>query len=105
MNKRGKGLISIMNRKQEILIWATLIIIQIMIIFPPVRRLEQAPEGVEEPPEISVVTGWVPDYGIIVRDYKHIWYVALAVQTGIVAAISLILVPFLREKEPEEEDQ
>ncbi len=92
-----------MNRKQEIVIWAGLIIIQLMIIFPPVRRLEQAPEGVEEPPEISVVTGWVPGYGIIVRDYKHIRYGMLAVQIVIVAAISVILIPILREKEPEEE--
>ena len=93
-----------MNRKQEIVVWAGLIIIQLMIIFPPVRKLEPPPEGVQEPAEISVVTNWVPGYGIIVRDYKHIRYVMLAVQTGIVAAISLILIPFLREKEPVEEE-
>ena len=91
-----------MNRKQEIVIWAALIIIQLMIIFPPVRRLEQAPEGVEEPPEISVVTGWAPGYGIIVRDYKHIRYGMLAVQIFIVAAASAGLIFILREKEPEE---
>ena len=93
-----------MNRKQEIVIWAGLIIIQMMIIFPPVRRLEQAPEGVEEPPEMSVVTRWVPGYGIIVRDYKHIRYGMLIVQAVIVAAVSVILIPILREKEPEEEE-
>jgi len=92
-----------MNRKQEIVIWAALIVIQLMIIFPPVGRLEQAPEGVEEPPEMSVVTGWVPGYGIIVRDYKHIRYGMLAVQAVVVAAVSIILIPILREKEPEEE--
>ncbi|MHC4547101.1 MAG: hypothetical protein ACYSYL_21755 [Planctomycetota bacterium] len=61
-----------MNRKQEMILWIGLIVIQLMIVFPPVMLLEQAPEGVEEPPEISVVTNWVPGYGIIVRDYKHI---------------------------------
>lgn len=94
-----------MNRKQEIVIWAALIIIQLMIIFPPVRRLEQAPEGVEEPPEISVVTGWMPGYGIIVRDYKHIRFGMLAVQLIIVAAASAGLIFILREKESEEEGQ
>jgi hypothetical protein len=92
-----------MNRKQEIVIWAGLIIIQLMIIFPPVRRLEQPPEGVTEPPEISVVTGWAPGYGIIVRDYKHIRYGMLAVQIVIAAAVSAGLIPILREKESEEE--
>jgi hypothetical protein len=94
-----------MNRKQEIVVWAGLIIIQLMIIFPPVRRLEQPPEDIEEPPEISIVTGWVPGYGIIVRDYKHIRYGILAVQVVVVAAVSVILIPILREKEPEEEGQ
>lgn len=94
-----------MNRKQEIVIWAALIIIQLMIIFPPVRRLEQAPEGVEEAPEISVVTGWAPGYGIIVRDYKHIRFGMLAVQVVIVAAASAGLLFILREQEPEEEGQ
>ena len=93
-----------MNRKQEVVIWAGLIIIQLMIIFPPVRQLEQPTEGVEEPPEISVVTGWAPGYGIIVRDYNHIRYGVLAVQAAIVAAISIILIPILREKEPREEE-
>ena len=91
-----------MNRKQEIVIWAALIIIQMMIIFPPVRQLEQAPEGVEESPEISVVTGWVPGYGIIVRDYKHIRFGMLAVQIVIVAATAAGLIFILREKESEE---
>ena len=93
-----------MNRKQEILLWAALIFIQIMIIFPPVRQKEQAPDSVEGTPEISAVTGRVPGYGIIVRDYKHIRYGMLAVQAVIVAAISIILIPLLREKEPEEEE-
>ena len=93
-----------MNRKQEVVIWAGLIIIQMMIIFPPVRRLEQVPNGVEEPPDVSIVTGWAPGYGIIVRDYKHIRYGMLAIQVAIVAAISIIMIPLLREKEPKEEE-
>jgi len=92
-----------MNRKQEIVIWAALIVIQLMIIFPPVRQLEQAPEGVEEPPDISIVTGWMPGYGIIVRDYKHIRYGMLALQLIIVAAAAAGLIFILREKESEEE--
>jgi hypothetical protein len=91
-----------MNRKQEILLWFALIVIQLMVIFPPVRRLEQAPDGVEEPPEISVVTNWMPGYGIIVRDYKHIRYGMLAVQIIFVAAVSAGLIPILREKEPKQ---
>ena len=92
-----------MNQKQEIVIWAGLIVIQLMIIFPPVRQLEQAPEGVEEPPEISVATNWVPGYGIIVRDYKHIRYGMLAVQIIVVAAASASLIFILREQKTEEE--
>jgi hypothetical protein len=93
-----------MNRKQEILLWAALIIIQIMIIFPPVRRIEQAPEGAEEPPEVSIVTGWVPGYGIIVRDYKHIRYGVLTVQIAVAVVLSAGLIFILREKEPQEEE-
>jgi hypothetical protein len=93
-----------MNRKQEILLWAALIVIQIMIIFPPVRQIEQAPEGAEEPPESSAGTGWVPGYGIIVRDYKHIRFGMLAVQVAVVAAASAGLIFVLSEKEPEEEE-
>lgn len=91
-----------MNRKQEIVIWAGLIIVQLMIIFPPVRRIEQVPEGVEEPPEMSVVTGWVPGYGIIVRDYRHIRFGLLTVQIVVVAAASAGLIFSLCEKEPKE---
>jgi hypothetical protein len=91
-----------MNRKQEIVIWAGLIIVQLMIIFPPVRRIEQVPEGVEEPPEMSVVTGWVPGYGIIVRDYRHIRFGLLTVQIAVVAAASAGLIFSLCEKEPKE---
>ena len=92
-----------MNRKQEILLWFAVIVIQLMIIFPPVSQLEQVPEYVEEPPEISVVTGWVPGYGIIVRDYTHIRYGMLAVQVVIVSAAAAGFLFILREKVPEEE--
>jgi hypothetical protein len=92
-----------MNRKQEIAIWGALIVIQLMIIFPPVRRLEQAPEGVEEPPEVSVVAGWAPGYGIIIRDYKHIRFGILAVQIVTVAVASTILIFILREKKQKED--
>ncbi|NIO88212.1 MAG: hypothetical protein GTN68_47510, partial [Candidatus Aminicenantes bacterium] len=63
-----------------------------MIIFPPVRRLELPREGVKEPPEMSIVTGWVPGYGIIVRDYKHIRFGMLALQAAVVAAVSAALI-------------
>jgi hypothetical protein len=89
-----------MNRKQEILLWAAVIIIQMMIIFPPVRKLELPHGNVEEPPEMSVVTGWVPGYGIIVRDYKHIRFGMLALQAAVVAAVTAGLLFILREKEP-----
>lgn len=88
-----------MNRKQEMILWVGLIVIQLMIVFPPVMRLEQAPEGVEEPPEISVVTNWVSGYGIIVRDYKHIRFVMFAAQLIVVAAITGGFIYTLREKE------
>ncbi|MHC4654521.1 MAG: hypothetical protein ACYS91_05810 [Planctomycetota bacterium] len=92
-----------MNRKQEMILWIGLIVIQLMIVFPPVMLLEQAPEGVEEPPEISVVTNWVPGYGIIVRDYKHIRFGMLAAQLIIVAAVTGAVVYTLREKERKED--
>jgi len=92
-----------MNRKQEMILWIGLIVIQLMIVFPPVMRLEQTPEGVEEPPEISVVTNWVPGYGIIVRDYKHIRFGILAAQLIIVAAITGGFIYTFRIKEQEED--
>lgn len=85
------------------ILWIGLIVIQLMIVFPPVRRLEQPSEGVEEPPEISVVTNLVPGYGIIVRDYKHIRFVMLAVQLIIVAAVTGAFIYTFQITEQEED--
>ncbi len=92
-----------MNRKQEMILWIGLIVIQLMIVFPPVVRLQGVLEGVDGPPESSIVTGWVPGYGIIVRDYKNIRFGMLAAQLIIVAAVTGTVVYILREEERKED--
>lgn len=77
-----------MNRKQEIILWVGLIVIQLMIVFPPVGRLQGDSESVGGPPERSIVTGWTQHYGVITRDYKNIRFVMLAAQLIIVAAVT-----------------
>lgn len=77
-----------MNRKQEIILWVGLIVIQLMIVFPPVGRLQGGAENVEGPPESSIATGWTQSYGVITRDYKNIRFVMLAAQLIIVAAVT-----------------
>ena len=77
-----------MNRKQEIILWVGLIVIQLMIVFPPVGRLQGGADNVEDPPDSSVVTGWTRSYGVITRDYKNIRFVMLAVQLIIVAVVT-----------------
>ncbi|MBW8040773.1 MAG: hypothetical protein FVQ85_12315 [Planctomycetes bacterium] len=88
-----------MNRKQEIFLWIGLIIIQVMIVFPPVGRLQGDPGSVDGPPVSSIVTGWTQNYGVITRDYINIRFGLLAAQLIIVAAVTAAVVYTLREKE------
>ncbi len=92
-----------MNRKQEMILWIGLIVIQLMVVFPPVVRLQGVSESVDGPPESSTVTDWAPGYGIIVRDYKHIRFGMLAAQLIIVAAVTGAVVYTVREKERKED--
>ena len=88
INEREYRLNCIMNRKQEIILWVGLIVIQLMRVFPPVGRLQGGAENVGGPPEGSIVTGWTRNYGVITRDYKNIRFGMLAVQLIIVAAVT-----------------
>jgi hypothetical protein len=92
-----------MNRKQEMILWIGLIVIQLMIVFPPVVRLQGVSESVDGPPENSIATGWIQNYGVITRDYKNIRCGLLAVQVVIVAAVTGAFIYTLREKERKED--
>jgi hypothetical protein len=81
-----------MNRKQEIILWVGLIIIQLMIVFPPVGRLQGDSENIESQPDSTTVTGWTQSYGVITRDYKNINFIMLAAQLIIVAAITGVFI-------------
>ena len=70
------------------ILWIGLIVIQLMIVFPPVVRLQRVSDSIDDPPESSTVTGWTQNYGVITRDYKNIRFVVLAVQLIIVAAVT-----------------
>jgi len=102
INERGYGLICIMNRKQEIVLWAGLIVIQLMLIFPPIGRLEVTSDSVDGPLGRSTVTGFTHSYGLITRDYKNIRFGLLAAQLVIAAAGTVVLIYTLREKEPKD---
>ena len=92
-----------MNRKQEMILWIGLIVIQLMVVFPPVVRLQGVSEGVDVPPESSTATGWTQNYGVITRDYKNIRCGMLAAQLIIVAAVIGAFIYTLREKERKED--
>jgi hypothetical protein len=82
------GLGCIMNRKQEIILWVGLIVIQLMIVFPPIRRPDVSSESTDGTIGRSIVTGWIQSYGVITRDYKNINFIMLTVQLLIVAAVT-----------------
>ncbi len=92
-----------MNRKQEIFLWVGLIIIQLMIVFPPIGRLQGGSENIESQPDSSTVTGWIGNYGVITRDYKNIRFVMLAAQLIIVAAVIGVFIYTSRITEQEED--
>ncbi len=92
-----------MNRKQEMILWIGLIVIQLMIVFPPVVRLQGVSEGIDGPPESSIVTGWTQNYGVISRDSQNIRCGLLPAQVVIVAIATTALVYTLREKERKED--
>lgn len=77
-----------MNRKQEIILWVGLIVIQLMIVFPPVGRPDVFMESTDGSFGRSTVIGWIGNYGVITRDYKNINFVMLAVQLLVVAAVT-----------------
>lgn len=77
-----------MNRKQEIILWVGLIVIQLMIVFPPIGRPDVFSESTDGTLGRSYVTGWIQNYGIITRDYKNIRFVMLATQLLIAAAVT-----------------
>jgi hypothetical protein len=92
-----------MNRKQEMILWIGLIVIQLMIVFPPVVRLQGVSDSIDGPPASSIVTGWTQNYGVITRDYKNIRFVMLAAQLIIVAIATTALIYIFREKERKED--
>ena len=92
-----------MNRKQEIILWVGLIVIQLMIVFPPVGRPDVFTESVDGTFGRSTVIGWIGNYGVITRDYKNIRFVMLAMQLIIVAAVTGGFVYTFRITEHEED--
>lgn len=94
-----------MRREQEIALWAGLIVIQFMIILPPVGPIEVASDTVDVQNGNSISTTWAPGYGIIIRDYKNIRFGMLAIQIVVVAAVTSVLIYIFREKEPKPKQQ
>ncbi|MHC4105303.1 MAG: hypothetical protein ACYSR9_10215 [Planctomycetota bacterium] len=70
------------------ILWIGLIVIQLMIVFPPIVRVQGVSESIDGAPESSTATGWAPVYGIITRDYKNIRFVLFAAQLIIVVAVT-----------------
>jgi len=77
-----------MNRKQEIILWIGLIVIQLMIVFPPVGRSDVSSESVDGTLGPSYVTGWTQNYGVITRDYKNIRFGMLTAQLLIISVVT-----------------
>ncbi|MHC4085505.1 MAG: hypothetical protein ACYSWZ_09510 [Planctomycetota bacterium] len=77
-----------MNRKQEIILWVGLIIIQLMIVFPPVGRPDVFTVSTDGAPGRPVVIVSTQHYGVITRDYKNIRFFMLAAQLLVVAAVT-----------------
>lgn len=91
-----------MTDKQKIAFWAGLIVIQLMIIFPPIGQPQATSESIGDSPNSSIITGWINNYGLIIRDYKNINFGLLAIQIGIVAIITGGLTYAFRDKDKQE---
>jgi hypothetical protein len=91
-----------MNRKQEIFLWAGLIVVQLMIFFPPISRPHNSLEGAEVRNGDTTATFRIPGYGIIIRDHENIRFGLLAAQLIIVFAVTGGLIYKSREKESKE---
>lgn len=92
-----------MNRKQEIILWVGLIVIQLMIVFPPVGRSDVFSENTDGTLGRSYVTGLTQHYGVIIHDYKNINFVMLAAQLLIVAAVTGGFIYTLRTTKQQED--
>ena len=88
-----------MNEKQKIALWAGLIVIQLMVLLPPVSRPHVFSGSVDTPPSRYILTVWSQSYGLIIRDYKNIKFSLLAGQLTITAAATAALIYTLREKQ------
>ena len=91
-----------MTDKQKIAFWAGLIVIQLMIIFPPISQSQATSESIGDATNSSIITDWINNYGLIIRDYNNINFGLLAVQIGVVAIITGCLIYALREKDKQE---
>jgi hypothetical protein len=91
-----------MTDKQKIAFWAGLIIIQLMIIFPPIGQPQATSENIDGSSNTSIISGWIENYGLIIRDYKNINFGLLAIQIGIVAIITGCFMYALRDKDKQE---
>jgi len=92
-----------MNRKQEIILWVGLIIIQLMIVFPPVGRPDVSSESTDRTLGRSTVIGWIGNYGVITRDYKNINFVMLTAQLLIISAVTGGFIYILRTTKQQED--
>jgi hypothetical protein len=87
-----------MNRRQIVVLWAGLIVVQLMVILPPVGRRDVAVETVDGAVVDSTENGWTLTYGLITRDYASIRFGVLAIQLVLVAAVTGGLIYVLRDK-------
>ena len=88
------------NRKQKIAAWGGVILIQFMILIPPISRTSVGADEPDTPISSTEVTGHRLEYGFIVEHYAHINYHLLAAQLAVVAAISGGLTYLWRDKIP-----
>lgn len=87
-----------LNRKQKIAAWAGVILIQFMILLPPISRTELGPRDADLPIGSAEVTGHTVEYGFIVVHYARINYSLLAAQLAVVATVSGGLTYLFRDK-------
>ena len=91
-----------MNRKQKIVLYASVIAIVLMTVFPPVGPYTVFRDGVDLQGHL-IGGGYTQYYGFIIEDSENIRYGLFSIQYGIVAVVAGCLIYAFRNKNLKDE--
>ena len=86
-----------MNKKQKIILYASVTSIVLMTVFPPVGPYTVSWDGVDLQSHL-IGGGHAQYFGFIIEDSENIRYGLLCIQYGIVAVVAGCLICVFRDK-------